>query len=64
MCVACIEYMKDKMTVDELKSALVETTIEDQAHLREMEELIKTYGNDRKELKKRMEDLPTSSWKT
>jgi hypothetical protein len=63
MCVACIEYMKDKLTVEEFKSALHETTTEDQRHFKEMEELIRIYGSDRKELKKRMEELPTASWK-
>jgi hypothetical protein len=32
MCVACIEYIKDKLTEKEFKSALVEMTMDDKNH--------------------------------
>lgn len=57
MCVACIEYIKDKLKIDEYKSALREMTVEDQAHAREVEQLFKDFGNQPDELKRRLRAL-------
>ena len=45
MCVACIEYTKNKMTTNELKSALRETTRSDSGHQAEVEKLIRENEN-------------------
>jgi len=40
MCVACREFIKQKLTFQEFKSALWETTREDETHLEELERLL------------------------
>jgi hypothetical protein len=57
MCVACIEYIKDRLNIDEYKSALREMTVEDQEHAREVEKLFKDFGAQPDELKKRLRAL-------
>lgn len=37
MCVACLEFLKDKMTLKEFRMALGETTREDPTHRREVD---------------------------
>jgi demethoxyubiquinone hydroxylase (CLK1/Coq7/Cat5 family) len=51
---ACIEYAKDSLNINELRSALKETTMHDEKHLAEVEKLIQKYGSDPKELKKQL----------
>ena len=43
MCVACIEFIKGTLTPKEFRSALKETTRDDESHLREVE---RTLGRD------------------
>lgn len=57
MCIACIEYMKDHLTTDELKSALRETTIEDAAHREAVEKALRELSGSPEELKKELERL-------
>ncbi len=57
MCIACIEYTKDTLSLNEYKSALFEMTREEQEHYKEIEKLIQQYGHDPKELKKQIEKL-------
>lgn len=52
MCVACLEFLKDKMTVKEFRMALGETTREDPAHRREVDLKIAESAEDPTELKK------------
>lgn len=51
MCAACIEYTKDKLTIQEFKSALKETTMDDRTHREQVEKLIENYGDDPDALK-------------
>ena len=57
MCVACIEYMKDKLTDREFRSALRETTVEDPRHLREVEKIFQENADKPEEIKKKLKDL-------
>lgn len=57
MCIACIEYTKQKLTVGEFKSALRETTAEDEKHRKEVAKLLEQYSSDPDELKKQLEKL-------
>ena len=46
MCVACIEFIKGTLNVSEFKSALRETTQNDERHLSEVSEVIgKGFGS-------------------
>lgn len=54
MCVACLEFLKDKMTVKEFRMALGETTREDPAHRQEIDQKITESAEDRDELKKEL----------
>ncbi len=54
MCAACVEYTKEKLNLNELKSALKETTQQDPGHLKEVSDLIHQFGNDPKELGKEL----------
>ncbi len=57
MCIACLEYNKAKLNLNEFKSALREMTMEDQEHFMEVERLIAHYGDKPEELKKHLEAL-------
>lgn len=57
MCVACLEYTKDKLTVNEFRSALREMTQEDKAHREAVERLFQQYGQQPEELKKQLKAL-------
>lgn len=57
MCVACIEYTKDRLNISEFKSALREMTMEDQRHLREVERLFREFGDKPDELKQKLREL-------
>jgi len=57
MCVACIEYVKDKLTDREFQSALRETTVEDAQHLREVEKIFQESAGKPDEIKKKLKDL-------
>lgn len=57
MCVACIEYIKDKLTEKEFKSALVEMTMEDQAHLNAVNRIFQEKAGKPDELKKALDAL-------
>lgn len=61
MCIACIEYTKQKLTMGEFKSALRETTSEDENHMKEVNRLIQQYGNDPDELRKQLDNLNRAS---
>jgi hypothetical protein len=54
MCVACIEFIKGTLNVTEFKSALRETTMEDAAHLIEVERAMSSGSNDAEELRKKL----------
>ena len=61
MCIACIEYTKDKLTLNEFSSALREMSLDDKLHAEEVASLIQKYANDPKELKKRLDELEKKS---
>ena len=44
MCVACKEFIKDRLTFSEFKNALWEMTREDEGHLAEIEALLRKPG--------------------
>ena len=45
MCAACVEYAKEKLTLDEFKSALNEAAVDAPAHKAQVERLIKDHGS-------------------
>lgn len=57
MCMACIEYTKDKLTSAEFKSALKEVSREDADHVREVERILQEFANDPERLKKELKYL-------
>ncbi len=57
MCIACLEYTKDKLNISEFSFALREMTQEDKAHYEEVARLLKEFANQPEELKKRLEAL-------
>ena len=57
MCIACLEYTKDKLTLSEFRSAFREMTEDDKAHFEEVEKLMKQYADDPEELKEQMREL-------
>lgn len=54
MCLACLEYTKDKLNVNEFAFALREMTQEDPAHFEEVKRLIEALKDQPEELKKRL----------
>ncbi len=61
MCAACVEYTKDKLTIDEFGSALQEMTREDKAHADAVNQLIREYSGKPEQLKKELQKLPGKS---
>ena len=61
MCMACVEYTKDKLTLNELKSNLRETTAGNPDHLRDVNRIIQDNGSNPKELKRLLEELNKKS---
>lgn len=59
MCIACLEYTKDKLTLGEFKAAFREMTEDDKAHALEVQRLMDEYASDPEELKKKMRELLT-----
>jgi len=57
MCAACIEYTKDKLTIEEFGSALREMTQENKAHADAVNRLMKEYAGKPEQLKKELKDL-------
>ena len=57
MCIACLEYTKDRLNVNEFRSALREMTVENQRHLQEVERLFREFGSNPEELKKKLREL-------
>ena len=57
MCVACIEYTKDKLNIGEFTSALREMTMEDKAHAEAVAKILKEFSGQPNELKKRLKAL-------
>lgn len=57
MCVACLQYTKDKLNVNEFRSAMREMTIEDKAHGEAVKRLLEMYADKPEELKKRLKEL-------
>ena len=57
MCMACVEYMKDKLTLNELKSNLRETTMGDADHQKAVEKIIQENAANPQELKRLLEAL-------
>ena len=57
MCVACIEYTKDKLNLKELKAALREMTMDDQKHFDDVERIIREHGSDPSVVKKELQKL-------
>jgi hypothetical protein len=51
MCIACLEFIKNTLTMKEYKSALWEVARDDENHLTELELLFKTAGNDSEKLR-------------
>ena len=61
MCVACLEFLKDKMTVKEFRAALGETTRDDPKHLWEINQKIAESAEDTTRLKEKLiEELKKS----
>lgn len=60
MCVACSEYIKNKLTSLELKAALKEVALDNPAHQQQVEELMKKYPEP-EDLKKALKPLNTST---
>jgi hypothetical protein len=57
MCVACIEYIKGTLTGNEFKSALRETTREDNAHADAVSKILEDASAQPDEIKKRLQGL-------
>lgn len=57
MCAACIEYTKDKLTVDEFKSALKEMTLESKQHVEAVQKLVRELASKPDQLKKELKNL-------
>lgn len=58
MCAACVEYGKEKLTLDEFKSALKEAAIDAPAHKEKVERLIRDYGNQPDVLRRAVQPKP------
>ncbi len=55
MCVACLEFIKDKLTVNEFRSALREMTVDDPNHLSRVNQILssqKSTEDQKKDLQK------------
>lgn len=57
MCVACIEYTKDRLNLNEFNSALREMTMDDQKHAEEVARILKEFAGKPDEIKKHLEAL-------
>ena len=57
MCIACIEYTKDKLNVNEFSFALREMTQEDKEHFDEVSRILKDFAAQPDEIKKRIKAL-------
>lgn len=57
MCIACLEYTKDKLTLGEFKAAFREMTEDDKAHAQEVQRLLEKYAGEPDELKRQMRAL-------
>ena len=58
MCAACVEYSKEKLTLDEFKSALKEAAVDAPVHQKNVERLIKDYGNQPDVLRRAVQPKP------
>jgi hypothetical protein len=56
MCAACLEFIKEKLTVNELRSALREMTVDDPGHLKQVTSIIDR-SKDPAEIKKNLQKL-------
>jgi hypothetical protein len=61
MCMACVEYAKDKLNADEFISALREMTWDDKKHADEVAALVKALAGQPEALKKELEKLMARS---
>lgn len=61
MCMACVEYTKDKLTLNEFSFALREMTWDDKKHADDVAALMKEFANDPDELKKQLKLLADRS---
>ncbi len=57
MCLACVEYNKGKLNVDEFRFALREMTVEQQEHFRLVNEILEKYSGQPAEIKKHLDAL-------
>ena len=57
MCVACVEFIKNKLNAKEFKSALREVARNDEAHLTEVEQVLQANPQDQDEARKKIADL-------
>lgn len=57
MCVACIEYIKDRLTFQEFSSALREVIATDEAHAKAVADVVRQHAGNPDELKKQLELL-------
>ena len=57
MCVACLEYIKNKLNEKEFKSALVEMTMDDKRHLDAVNRAMSEHAGNPEKLKKALEAL-------
>ena len=57
MCVACIEFTKDKLTVNEFSFALREMTQEDKEHFEAVSKILKEFAGQPDEIKRRLQEL-------
>jgi hypothetical protein len=57
MCIACSEFVKNKLNMKEYLAALWESTMEDEAHLSEVEGLISQARGRSEQLKEQLKSI-------
>jgi hypothetical protein len=56
MCIACAEFIKDKLTFKEYQSALWEMTREDEEHLLQLERIFWQARGDQEKIREQLRD--------
>ena len=57
MCIACVEFIKETLTVKEYQAALWEVTRNDEEHLTEVERLLRQSARDPEKLRRDLKTL-------
>lgn len=57
MCIACTEFIKNKLNMKEYLAALWESTMDDEAHLSQVETLIYQARGRSEQLKEQLKDI-------